>query len=86
MYTEIFLLVRWYGRAMAQTVVGLSQRRPGFDPTLLHVGFCDRQNGTMTGICHEYIRLTLSIIPPVFHSHSYIYHRRYTTCVTDVVK
>jgi len=84
MHTEVFLLVS-YGRTMARTVVGLSQRRPGFDPTLILVGFCDRQNSTMMGTSHEHIRLPLSIIPPVFHSHSHII-RRYTTCVTDVVK
>jgi hypothetical protein len=61
---------------LSKLVAGSSQRRPGFNRGPMYVGFV--VDGPELGqVLLQVLRLyTESIIPPVLHTHPFVYHRR----------
>jgi hypothetical protein len=66
---------------MVQEVISsLSTRRPGFSHRLIHVGFAADQMAVGQRFS------SVNIIPPMLHTHSFIYHQRHITLANDVIK
>jgi hypothetical protein len=57
-------------------VSGLSSRRPVFDPRLVHVRFVTYKVALGQLFLPVLQFSPVSIIPPMLHTHSFIYHRR----------
>lgn len=54
-------------------------------PQLSLYGMCDGQSGNGTGFSLITDDFPLSVIPPVLHTHSFMYHGCYTTLATDII-
>jgi hypothetical protein len=68
---------------MVQATTGLTLFKPGFNPRPVNVGFVVVK--VAQGQFSEHFGFAISIIPLVFHAHSFIYHQHYITSVIDSI-
>jgi len=54
-------------------------------PKLSPCGMCDGQSGNGTGFSLSTEDFPHSIIPPMLHTHSFMYHGCYITLATDII-
>ena len=54
-------------------------------PQLSPCGMCDGQSGNETKFSLSTEDFPLSVIPPMLHTHSFMYHGCYITLATDII-
>jgi len=73
---NIAVLQYWYQALpwLRRSVASLSRRRPGFNSRPVPFGVYGGQNSTGRGFSPSTSVFPVSIIPPLLHTHSFIYH------------
>ena len=65
-------------------VTGLSWRTPGSSMWPVHMGFVV-DKVALGQVLSKYFRIPISVIPPMFHTHSFLYHRHHIVLAVDSI-
>jgi hypothetical protein len=83
LFLTFTLTINSKGRAFGrQPPTAEARVQPQASPCRIFIG----QSGTWTRFCFQILRIfPVSITPPLFHPHSFVYHRRCIILATDSV-